>query len=417
MMMGLAMMLRLQQSWKFINGSNTSKSAVCARKKPKTATTKTTTPPEERKGPTTAAPVATYATRPAAPPPLRRDERIDGSGAPPLGSRFAAKTVHRPTPYPHPFLEFPNPPDNEPSEAVDDASLLSRSNGMLAYDGLASTTLQGREVVADRRSPTATSSERPRVAPHSPRRPAQTIAADVPTSDIAAGSNFPEILYEIISDPSDCHIVSWLSHGLGFAIHDRQLFASQILPRYFDGAKYTSFTRRLKRWKFVRVPRGPEMGAYYNKHFMRGRSDLVRGMVYRMDDDGGGTKEEDGQSNEKSVKEKQQRKDEEKKEEDRRSQVASLDDDGACNDAAFATVMEVHQWQQQRQLKRGMDEEIAVPDDEERDGQIRKKKRKGTRDNEKNKPETSGAAYDAAVVEAAMEVHRQLQWQLGPSLT
>ena len=73
------------------------------RKKPETATTKTTTPPDERKGPTRATPMATYATRPAAPPQLRYDERISGSGAPPTGSRFAAKTVHQPMSYPHPF--------------------------------------------------------------------------------------------------------------------------------------------------------------------------------------------------------------------------------------------------------------------------------------------------------------------------
>ena len=163
----------------------------------------------------------------------------------------------------------------------------------------------------------------------------------MPTSAIADRSNFPKTLYVIISDPSDYHIVSWLSHGLGFVIHDRQLFASQILPRYFDGAKYTSFTRRLKRWKFVRVPRGPEIGAYYNEHFKRGRPDLVRGMVYRMDDDNGGKKEDDGQSSEKK---KQQRKGgEKKKEEDKRLEMARLDDDGARDDAAFAAVMEVHQ--------------------------------------------------------------------------
>ena len=81
----------------------------------------------------------------------------------------------------------------------------------------------------------------------------QTIAVDVPTSAIAARSNLPKILYRIISNPSDCHIALWLPHGLNFAIHDRQLFASRIFPRYFDGPKHTSFTKRLKKWKFVRV--------------------------------------------------------------------------------------------------------------------------------------------------------------------
>jgi len=92
--------------------------------------------------------------------------------------------------------------------------------------------------------------------------------------------NFPETLYEILSDPANCNILSWLPHGKGFVILNRQLFASHILPQNFDGAKFTSFTRRLKRWKFKRVPRGPEMGAYFNKYFVRDMPDLVSGMMY-----------------------------------------------------------------------------------------------------------------------------------------
>ena len=97
--------------------------------------------------------------------------------------------------------------------------------------------------------------------------------------------NFPEILYEIISNEKDNHaVISWLPHGKGFVIHDKKVFSEKILPDHFDGAKYTSFTRRLKRWNFERVPRGPEMGAYYNKFFRRGRPDLVSSMMYGMED-------------------------------------------------------------------------------------------------------------------------------------
>ena len=74
--------------------------------------------------------------------------------------------------------------------------------------------------------------------------------------------NFPETLFAVISDKENDHIISWLPHGKGFIVHDKKLFESEILPRYFDGAKFTSFTRRLKRWAFVRVPRGPELGEY-----------------------------------------------------------------------------------------------------------------------------------------------------------
>jgi len=102
------------------------------------------------------------------------------------------------------------------------------------------------------------------------------------------------------------NIISWLPHGRGFAILDKQRFAGMILPRYFDGAKFTSFTRRLKRWDFVRVARGHEMGAYYNKNFMRNRPELVQNMTYQMDG-----KFEEG----KKKKKKKQTEEEERKSE------------------------------------------------------------------------------------------------------
>ena len=104
-----------------------------------------------------------------------------------------------------------------------------------------------------------------------------------PTTLHGSTKSFPETLYKIIASEEYTHIISWLPHGRGFTIHDKQRFSDIILPRYFDGAKFTSFTRRLKRWNFVRVPRGPEMGAYYNPNFIRGRPELVVEMRYKMD--------------------------------------------------------------------------------------------------------------------------------------
>jgi len=95
--------------------------------------------------------------------------------------------------------------------------------------------------------------------------------------------NFPETLFDIISLEQHSYIITWLPHGKGFMILDKHRFANEILPRYFDGAKFTSFTRRLKRWNFVRVPRGPEMGAYYNKNFKKDHPELVKKMQYRVD--------------------------------------------------------------------------------------------------------------------------------------
>jgi hypothetical protein len=105
---------------------------------------------------------------------------------------------------------------------------------------------------------------------------------------VHGGKSFPEILFEVVSNPNYQDIISWLSHGQGFQIHNKQLFAKRILPDYFDGAKFTSFTRRLKRWSFVRVSRGPELGAYYNKNFVRNQPELVQLMRYRLKEEGDG---------------------------------------------------------------------------------------------------------------------------------
>jgi len=109
-----------------------------------------------------------------------------------------------------------------------------------------------------------------------------------PNPGVHGGKSFPEILFEIVSNPNYQDIISWLPHGQGFQIHEKQLFAKRILPDYFDGTKFTSFTRRLKRWSFVRVSRGPELGAYYNKNFIRDQPELVQRMRYRLNEEGSG---------------------------------------------------------------------------------------------------------------------------------
>jgi hypothetical protein len=83
----------------------------------------------------------------------------------------------------------------------------------------------------------------------------------------------------ILSDKSNEHIIAWLPHGNGFSILNKKDFASEILPKFFSrSAKFTSFTRKLNRWGFSRVPRGPEAGSYYHKLFQRGNHRLCTQM-------------------------------------------------------------------------------------------------------------------------------------------
>jgi hypothetical protein len=85
-------------------------------------------------------------------------------------------------------------------------------------------------------------------------------------------------LMQIVSDESTNDVVAWLPHGKGFQIYKKKKFASDVLPKAFKQSKYTSFTRKLNRWGFTRVTRGPETGAYYHKYFQRGNTRLCMQM-------------------------------------------------------------------------------------------------------------------------------------------
>lgn len=124
----------------------------------------------------------------------------------------------------------------------------------------------------------------PRSTEEHPKSPNKTTTVD---PDVVAGYEddgdenakiFPQRLMEILSDPSNHDAISWLPHGRAFIIVNRQKFANMVLPKYFRKTKYTSFTRKLNRWNFTRVTRGPELGAYYHEFFQCGKEALCTQM-------------------------------------------------------------------------------------------------------------------------------------------
>ena len=95
--------------------------------------------------------------------------------------------------------------------------------------------------------------------------------------------NFPQKLFGILENPEHANILKWLPGGKAFIIVDKKRFAKNLLPDYFKQTQFTSFTRKLSRWKFVRVPRGPFMGAYYHKLFRRDHIALCKLMSCNND--------------------------------------------------------------------------------------------------------------------------------------
>lgn len=98
--------------------------------------------------------------------------------------------------------------------------------------------------------------------------------------------SFPAVLHSIVSN-EDTYCIHWLECGTRFVIANKEEFTQNVLAAYFPSGgtkggttKFTSFTRRLKRWNFSRVPSGREMGAYYHAEFKRGEPEMAARIQY-----------------------------------------------------------------------------------------------------------------------------------------
>ena len=60
-----------------------------------------------------------------------------------------------------------------------------------------------------------------------------------------------------------------MPHGKAFVITDPDAFSSEVLARYFKSTKFKSFTRKLYRWGFRQITKGPDKGSYHHELFVR----------------------------------------------------------------------------------------------------------------------------------------------------
>ena len=90
---------------------------------------------------------------------------------------------------------------------------------------------------------------------------------------------FPKKLMRMLSQEGIDHIIKWLPHGRAFIIRNREMFDSEVRPRFFKPTKFQSFLRQIHLWQFQRVKNGPDAGAYYHELFLRGKPRLVYWMT------------------------------------------------------------------------------------------------------------------------------------------
>jgi hypothetical protein len=114
---------------------------------------------------------------------------------------------------------------------------------------------------------------------------ASNISQDANANDMArpkAKMVFPCVLYRMLQDADEKgheDIVSWVSQGRAFRVHNTKKFVSSILPKYFAQTKITSFQRQVNMYCFVRITSGQDKGAYYHRHFVRGEPQLCDNIV------------------------------------------------------------------------------------------------------------------------------------------
>eukprot|EP00546_Thalassionema_frauenfeldii_P007130 CAMPEP_0178925888 /NCGR_PEP_ID=MMETSP0786-20121207/18187_1 /TAXON_ID=186022 /ORGANISM="Thalassionema frauenfeldii, Strain CCMP 1798" /LENGTH=350 /DNA_ID=CAMNT_0020600869 /DNA_START=50 /DNA_END=1102 /DNA_ORIENTATION=- len=89
---------------------------------------------------------------------------------------------------------------------------------------------------------------------------------------------FPERLHRLLTEVeenSQDDIIGFFAHGRAFAIHDRERFVKEIMPKYFKQSRLSSFQRQLNLYGFIRINSGPDLGGYYHQLFLKGRPSLA----------------------------------------------------------------------------------------------------------------------------------------------
>ncbi len=140
-------------------------------------------------------------------------------------------------------------------------------------------------------APRSLGEKTPQSSPEATEKKLAPATSNPPTGNPCPREIFPQRLMRILSDSSITDIITWLPHGRSFVIVQPEVLAEKILPTYFPescstqvgstsaSCKYPSFTRKLNRWGFRQVTRGPDAGAFHHKFFRRDDPSQCRQMI------------------------------------------------------------------------------------------------------------------------------------------
>jgi hypothetical protein len=136
------------------------------------------------------------------------------------------------------------------------------------------------------------------------------------TSKCKGSTTIPIFLkktYKMI-DTCDHEIASWTADGDMFVVKDPDMFASAVIPQYFDHNKFSSFARQLNFYGFRKMQSKPIRNSdfdantakhvtFFNENFKRGRCDLLK-KIQRSTRGGGNNPGQDQQREIQTLREK-----------------------------------------------------------------------------------------------------------------
>jgi len=71
-------------------------------------------------------------------------------------------------------------------------------------------------------------------------------------------------LMNLLSCDDKVEIITWLPHGKSFIFLDQKRFVEEVMPMHFGKCKFASFSRKLYRWGFRQITKGPDAGSYFH---------------------------------------------------------------------------------------------------------------------------------------------------------